>query len=156
MIQVDLAARDRVGDAQPGKPGRGGREREVPDDGEGARDQQARPHERKGRRPARVQPEQVAAGRREMKREIEDPERTEHARQPADLVLHVALDEDVQRALDRRDRLPVADGIGTIARDQAPAHLVHGVEREDDGCLGRGVSAARRASRRGTAAHQAA
>jgi hypothetical protein len=153
VVEVDLAAGDRVGDAEPGDARGRGREHEVADEREPAREQQRRPHERERVRPAAVQPEQIHAGDREVQRQVEEAEQPDRAGQRLRGVLHVALDEDVQRPFERRDVVSVADRGGAIAGDQPARRLVQAVEREharrlDDERVPPGCTAERHPDRR--------
>jgi hypothetical protein len=71
-----------------------------------------------------------------MQRQVEHAEGADDARQLADGVLHVALDEDVQRLLDGDDRVRVPHRAASVAGDETATRLVDAVQNEDGGSLG--------------------
>jgi hypothetical protein len=49
--------------------------------------------------------------------------------------LHGRLHEHVQLALEGGDRMRMVDGHSSVAGDEATGRLIHGIERQHDGCF---------------------
>jgi hypothetical protein len=130
LVQVDVAARDRVEDADVREPRRRRREDEESDERDPARQEQCRPHERERGRPPPVQPEQHRARDGEVETQIRDAQDVDQAGKRPRGALHAPLDEEMERLLDGDDILRVALGGVAVARDETARRLVRAVEEE--------------------------
>jgi hypothetical protein len=128
--------RDRVGDADPRQPWWGSRVGEKADEGEAAREQQRAADERERGRAPLVEPEQDGGRDGEMKRQVSGGEQASQAGEHVDGALQLDLEEEVQRALCRREAKRVSPGFGGVADDEAARELVQAVEGEHDRRLG--------------------
>ena len=135
LVEVDVAVRDGVGDADPRQPRRCGRVREEPDEGKCAGEEERGANEREGSGASLVQPEQHRHGDGEVEGQVGGAEQAGHTRQGARGVLHVRFEEDVEPPLERDDSVGVVIGFACVTYDETPGELVKAVHAEHGGCF---------------------
>ena len=113
---------DRVREAEAGEARRCGGVQDVPGERQRGADDQRGAQERKRVRAAAMHPDECSRRAREMQQDVEESEQRGHAGERRDEVLHVALDEDIEVALQR-------DDVGGV---RASRHPVQAPEAADD------------------------
>jgi hypothetical protein len=106
-VEVDMRTRDRVGDADACESRRRCRIQDEPGERERAGDEQRRTDERIRSWATPVDPEQEDGCRRQVKRQVRDSECADESGHAVRVSLQPALDEDVQRLLERRDAMRI-------------------------------------------------
>ena len=114
-VEVDVAVRDGVGDADAGQPRRRRRVDEEADEGDSARDQERRANERERGRATLMEPEQHAGGDGEVQRQVGEAEQAGETRERVRGVLHVSFDEEVRRPLERDELAGVTRGVQKLS-----------------------------------------
>jgi hypothetical protein len=111
-VQARVLA-DGVGEAQVREPRGRGRVEDVADERQRGADDQRRAEERKRVRAPLVNPGEDGCGAREVEEDVEEAEQRRDAADRADDVLDVALDEEMEAALER-------DNVGRMRASRRP------------------------------------